>query len=120
MGEAAALCPPNCHPQIYLTAIAQKYNLKGIFYVDLWPVADPQVIVTDVDLMDQIHVKRAFPQYVNLLARSLFRFPGLCQNEKLLGRMGGGVGSSKRPKLSRLYLWKIFILQTLYKPFDSS
>jgi cytochrome P450 len=63
MGEAAALLPPNMHPQAYLTVIAQKYNLKGIFYVDLWPLADPQVIITDVDLMDQIHVKRAFPQH---------------------------------------------------------
>jgi len=61
MGEAAALLPPNMHPQAYLTAIAQKYDLKGIFYMDLWPVAEPQVVITDIDLMDQVHVKRAFP-----------------------------------------------------------
>lgn len=79
MGEVAALYPPNCHPQAYLTTIAQKYDLKGIFYMDLWPVADPQVIVTDVDLMDQVHVKRAFPQYVNL-GNSLAQFPDLSQN----------------------------------------
>ena len=63
MGEAAALFPPNTHPQLYLTAISQKYDLKGIFYMDLWPVADSQVVVTDIDLMDQVQVKRAFPQH---------------------------------------------------------
>jgi len=51
------------HPQAYLTTIAQKYNLKGIFYMDLWPVTYSQVIITDIDLMDQVHVKRAFPQH---------------------------------------------------------
>jgi cytochrome P450 len=63
MGEVAALLPPNMHPQAYLTIIAQKYNLKGIFYMDLWPIAGPQVVITDIDLMDQVHVKRAFPQH---------------------------------------------------------
>lgn len=63
MGEVAALFPPNMHPQSYLTTIGQKYDLKGIFYMDLWPVADSQVVITDIDLMDQVHVKRAFPQH---------------------------------------------------------
>lgn len=43
--------------------IGQKYNLKGIFYMDLWPVAEPQVVITDIDLMDQVHVKRAYAQH---------------------------------------------------------
>jgi len=63
MGEAAALLPPNTHPQAYLTMIGQKYNLKGIFYMDLWPVSAPQVVITDIDLMDQVHVKRAYAQH---------------------------------------------------------
>jgi len=63
MGEAASIHPPNNHPQAYLTTIAQKYDLKGIFYMDLWPVAESQVVVTDVELMDQVHTKRAFPQH---------------------------------------------------------
>jgi len=63
MGEAAALLPPNTHPQAFLTMIGQKYNLKGIFYMDLWPVAEPQVVITDIDLMDQVHVKRAYAQH---------------------------------------------------------
>jgi cytochrome P450 len=54
MGEVAATMPPNMHPQAYLTAIAQKYDLKGIFYIDLWPIADSQVVLTDPELMNQV------------------------------------------------------------------
>ncbi|KAK6197812.1 hypothetical protein LQW54_010518 [Pestalotiopsis sp. IQ-011] len=63
MGEIAATFPPNMHPQSYITAISQKYELKGIFYLDLWPVADPQVILIEPDLMDQVQVKRAYNQH---------------------------------------------------------
>lgn len=38
-------------------------ELKGIFYLDLWPVADPQVILIEPDLMDQVQVKRAYNQH---------------------------------------------------------
>ncbi|KAG0646995.1 Cytochrome P450 monooxygenase aflN [Hyphodiscus hymeniophilus] len=54
MGEVAATLPPNMHPQAYLTAIAHKYDLHGIFYIDLWPISGPQVVLTDPDLMDQV------------------------------------------------------------------
>ena len=59
MGEVASTLPPNMHPQHYITAIAQKYNLKGIFYLDLWPIAPSQVILTDPDLMNKVTVTRA-------------------------------------------------------------
>jgi cytochrome P450 len=63
MGEIAALCPPNCHPQIYYTAIARKYNLPGIFYIDLWPVGPPSAIVTDPDLLEQITVTKVLQMH---------------------------------------------------------
>lgn len=56
MGEVASTMPPNMHPQAYLTAIALKYDLEGIFYMDLWPIADPQVILTDPGLMTRVTV----------------------------------------------------------------
>ena len=59
MGEVASTLPPNMHPQHYITAITQKYNLKGIFYLDLWPIAPSQVILTDPDLMNKVTVTRA-------------------------------------------------------------
>jgi cytochrome P450 len=58
MGEVAATMPPNTHPQAYLTAIAPKYNLKGIFYIDLWPIATPQVVLTDPELMSRVTINK--------------------------------------------------------------
>lgn len=58
MGEVAATMPPNTHPQAYITAIAQKYKLKGIFYIDLWPIAAPQVVLTDPDLMSRVTINQ--------------------------------------------------------------
>ncbi|KAK6077837.1 sterigmatocystin biosynthesis P450 monooxygenase stcS-like protein 1 [Seiridium cupressi] len=63
MGEAAASLPPNNHPQAYITLIAQKYDLQGVFYLDLWPVADPQVVLIEPELMDQVQVHRAYDQH---------------------------------------------------------
>ncbi|KAF6791367.1 cytochrome p450 monooxygenase [Colletotrichum sojae] len=54
MAEVAATMPPNCHPQYYITAIAQKYNLPGAWYLDLWPITCPQLIVTDPDASMQL------------------------------------------------------------------
>ncbi|KAF2098084.1 cytochrome P450 [Rhizodiscina lignyota] len=61
MGEAAATLPPNMHPQAYLTVIAQKYNLDGLFYLDLWPAAEPQLVLTSPELLDQVTVTRVLP-----------------------------------------------------------
>lgn len=59
MGEISSQMPPNTHPQAYLTAIAQKYQLKGIFYMDLWPIADSMVVLTEPDVMNQATVTRS-------------------------------------------------------------
>ncbi|KAF2993930.1 hypothetical protein E8E14_001663 [Neopestalotiopsis sp. 37M] len=63
MGEIAATFPPNMHPQSYITALSQKYDLKGVFYLDLWPIADPQVVLIEPELMDQVQVQRAYNQH---------------------------------------------------------
>ncbi|KAI0128780.1 cytochrome P450 [Xylariales sp. AK1849] len=63
MGEIAAQFPPNMHPQSYITTIAQKYDLKGVFYLDLWPITYPQVVLTEPDLMDQVQVTRNYDQH---------------------------------------------------------
>ncbi|KAI0180747.1 cytochrome P450 [Hypoxylon sp. FL1284] len=63
MGEIASQYPPNCHPQIYITTIARKYGLKGIFYLDLWPVAEPQVVLIEPELMDAVQVQRVYNQH---------------------------------------------------------
>ncbi|KAL6357151.1 hypothetical protein LRP88_10770 [Fusarium phalaenopsidis] len=63
MGEMSALVPPNCHPQLYFTEMARRYNLDGIFYVDLWPVGPGSCLVTDPDLLDQITVRKILPHH---------------------------------------------------------
>ncbi|KAI8964798.1 cytochrome P450 [Daldinia sp. FL1419] len=63
MAELVGQLPPNNHPQIYYTAIAHKYNLKGIWYLDLWPIADPQVVLTEPELMDAVQVTRVYNQH---------------------------------------------------------
>ncbi|KAI1471371.1 cytochrome P450 [Daldinia caldariorum] len=63
MGEISNQLPPNCHIQILPTTIAQKYGLKGIWYLNLWPIADPEVVLTDPDLMDSVQVARVFNQH---------------------------------------------------------
>lgn len=63
MGEISALVPPNCHPQLYFTEMARRYNLDGIFYVDLWPVGPGSCLVTDPDLLDQITVRKILPHH---------------------------------------------------------
>jgi cytochrome P450 len=63
MGEISAMFPPQNHPQAYFTEISRKYNLEGIFYLDLWPFAPSQVILTDPDLLEQVTVLKPLPQH---------------------------------------------------------
>ena len=63
MGEVAATFPPNTHPQAFYTTIAHKYNLKGLFYVDLWPVAPSAVVLNDPGLSEQVTVVQPLRQH---------------------------------------------------------
>ncbi|KAG9231339.1 cytochrome P450 [Amylocarpus encephaloides] len=71
MGEIAATLPPNVHPQHMATAIAKMYNLSGIFYLDMWPIADSMIILTDPDLMSKVAVNMALP--IHPLAEEVLR-----------------------------------------------
>ena len=57
------MLPPNTHPQILYTAIAQKYNLEGIFYLDLWPVVPSAVVLTNPGLSDHVTVVQPLRQH---------------------------------------------------------
>lgn len=61
--EVAAIFPPNTHFQHYVTYISQKYSLPGVFYIDLWPFAEPQLIITDPDASRQIVAVNSFPKH---------------------------------------------------------
>ncbi|KAF3001900.1 hypothetical protein E8E13_006170 [Curvularia kusanoi] len=64
MGEIFALFPKNCHVQVAATTMSQKYKLPGIFYLDLWPVADNICIVTDPDVALHMTVQRNHEKHV--------------------------------------------------------
>jgi cytochrome P450 len=63
MGEIAATFPPNTHPQAYYTTIAHKYNLKGMFYLDLWPIAPSAVVLNDPGLSEEVTVIHPLRQH---------------------------------------------------------
>ena len=63
MGDIAQKLPPNLHPQAYITEIAHRYDLKDIWYLDLWPIADPQVIISNPDLLNQIQITKPLPMH---------------------------------------------------------
>ena len=58
MGDLLVLLPKNCHVQVAVTTMSQKYNLPGIFYLDLWPVAPSICVVTDPDVALYLTVTR--------------------------------------------------------------
>jgi hypothetical protein len=60
MREIVGTLPPDMHPQAYLTVIAQKYHLEGVWYLDLWPFAETQVVLTEPEPMDALQVARSF------------------------------------------------------------
>lgn len=63
MGEISQKFPPNCHPQLLLTELSRKYNLPPVFYIDLWPAADPMVVLCDVEAMNYVQVLKPLHQH---------------------------------------------------------
>ncbi|CZT41156.1 uncharacterized protein RSE6_00867 [Rhynchosporium secalis] len=47
LGEAMKRYPADIHPQPMFTQIGVENNLRGIFYVDLYPFSFPMVFITD-------------------------------------------------------------------------
>lgn len=62
-GEIMASLPAGIHYQIAITTIAQKYNLPGLWYLDLWPLAPSQLIITDPDLGLQVTLFENHPKH---------------------------------------------------------
>lgn len=62
-GEAFAMLPSYGHYQVAVTTIARKYNMPGVFYLDLWPIADGQMVVTDHDVALHVTAHRNHPKH---------------------------------------------------------
>ncbi|KAF2495414.1 cytochrome P450 3A30 [Lophium mytilinum] len=62
MGEMTAMFPSNMHPHAFVTTMSQKYDLPGAFYVDLWPITEPWLVITDPDTA-QYTVLKGYPKH---------------------------------------------------------
>ncbi|KAK1968303.1 cytochrome P450 [Colletotrichum sublineola] len=61
--ELVATLPPFTHPQHIYTIMAQKYGLGGIFYIDMWPFFDSQVVITDPDAAQLVLTTTPYPKH---------------------------------------------------------
>lgn len=63
MGDAVASLPPDAHPQVALAMIKDKYGLGHVFYLDLWPLADPMMLIHDPGVAAQITQTKNLPKH---------------------------------------------------------
>ncbi|EDU50594.1 cytochrome P450 3A30 [Pyrenophora tritici-repentis] len=64
LGEAYAALPSNSHYHAAVTSIANKYNMPGVFYLDIWPISWGQVVVTDPDCALHMTAVRNHPKHI--------------------------------------------------------
>lgn len=55
--------PPFTHPQHTYTLINQTYNLGGIYYVDMWPFYESQMVITDPDAAQLVLTTDPYPKH---------------------------------------------------------
>ena len=63
MGETFSLFPNNPHFQVCITTLSKKYDLPGLWYLDLWPIGPQQLIITDPDLALYMTVTKNHPKH---------------------------------------------------------
>lgn len=69
MFQIAFRIPPCTHPQSLYTEVARHYQLRGIWYLDLWPFAPGCAVLNDPDLHEEVTVRKPLP--VHHLADSI-------------------------------------------------
>lgn len=63
MGECMRELPPGLHPQQLMSYVGQKYGMPGVFYLDLWPISYPMMMVHDPGVANQITVSNNLPKH---------------------------------------------------------
>lgn len=63
MGEEVKKYPADAHPQALFTNLGLKYDLEGIYYMDLAPFSPPLVLITDPALGLQIQTSNQFHRH---------------------------------------------------------
>ncbi|OJD13923.1 hypothetical protein AJ78_05686 [Emergomyces pasteurianus Ep9510] len=54
--------PPDAYIHHLLITISREYNFPDLFYLDLWPFADPMVVLCTPELAAQVTTEQAFPK----------------------------------------------------------
>jgi cytochrome P450 len=54
MGEYSKRFPSDCHPQWLFSVMAKDHCLRGIYYLDLYPFAEPMVFLLDPAVSAQV------------------------------------------------------------------
>ena len=63
IGMAKNEMPPSFHYHQLMTYIGQKYNMPAVFYLDVWPLGNPLMMVHDPDVAYQITQAKNLPKH---------------------------------------------------------
>lgn len=63
LGETFDELPPGIHLTNAIACIAQKYDLKEAWYLDLWPASTPFVVIASAEIAQQVTVHNVFPKH---------------------------------------------------------
>lgn len=62
MRDMAANLPPNTTPHLLTHLMRERYGLGDFFYLDLWPLAPPQLVILHSDLAAHVTQKLNMPK----------------------------------------------------------
>ena len=54
--------PADVHPHVVMARLGEKFDLGPVFYVDLWPIATPMMIIQDNGIAAQITQTKSLPK----------------------------------------------------------
>ena len=63
MGDAVKELPSGIHYQSLMVYIGQKYNMPGVYHLDLWPIGNPMIIISDPAAITQMTQVNSLPKH---------------------------------------------------------
>src|ERR1700722_3373354 len=54
--------PDDVHPQVVAARLGEKFDLGPVFYIDLWPIATPIMLIEDNGIAAQITQAKSLPK----------------------------------------------------------
>lgn len=67
MRDMAANLPPNTAPHLLTNLMREKYGLGDFFYLDLWPLAPPQLVIVHSELAAHVTQKLNLPKQSGMI-----------------------------------------------------